>query len=70
MSNFIVWLFTEHRGKCVGVLFGLLIGILFITIGFWQTLLVLLLIGVGYIIGKSWDDPEFAERIINIFKRD
>ncbi|MDO4540908.1 MAG: DUF2273 domain-containing protein [Syntrophomonadaceae bacterium] len=70
MDKFIATLLTEHRGKCIGALIGLLVSILFITAGFWQTMLVLVFIGLGYVIGKSLDDPQFAERIIGLFKKD
>lgn len=69
MDKFIASLLTEHRGTCIGVLVGLLISILFITVGFWQTLLVLVFIAVGYVAGRSLDDPEFAERVFGLFKK-
>lgn len=70
MEKFLATLLTEHRGKCIGILSGLLVSILFITVGFWQTLLVLLFIAAGYVIGRSVDDPAFAERVLNLFKKD
>ncbi|MCX5780415.1 MAG: DUF2273 domain-containing protein [Firmicutes bacterium] len=47
---------TEHRGKAIGVLLGLIASVLFVTYGFWSAIFILLCIVVGYQIGKQIDD--------------
>jgi uncharacterized membrane protein len=57
----IIYLFTEHRGKLIGVLLGLLASVLFISYGFWRTIFVILCIFAGYFIGKKIDDNSNLE---------
>ena len=45
-------------GRCVGVLLGLVTAVLFMTLGFWRTLLLLLLGALGYILGFYFDNKE------------
>jgi uncharacterized membrane protein len=52
VKNFI----AEHPGMFWGTLLGFLFGILLITIGFWRTLILGLMTGIGYAIGKWMDD--------------
>lgn len=42
-------------GRIVMTAFGFLIAVLFLTIGFWRTLLILILSVAGYLLGK-WED--------------
>ncbi|MGD9559636.1 MAG: DUF2273 domain-containing protein [Oscillospiraceae bacterium] len=44
-----------YAGRIIMTLFGLIIAILFLTIGFWRTLLILILSAAGYLLGK-WED--------------
>lgn len=42
----------------MGMIIGLLLAILLLTFGFWQTLLVIVFAGVGWLIGwaiQAWD---------------
>lgn len=48
-------LFREHRGKIIGGILGLFIGIIIILFGFFKTLFVILCAIIGYYIGKSTD---------------
>ena len=45
----------EHKWTVILVACGLLAAILFITIGFWRTLLLVFLVGVAFIIGVLLD---------------
>lgn len=56
MEKVIAYLLTEHRGKTIGVSLGLLASILFISFGFWRTLLIFFCILAGYQFGKMIDD--------------
>lgn len=47
-----------HRGRMAGVLVGLIIGIMFLTLGFLSTVLLLILMSCGYLLGKKVDDKE------------
>jgi len=49
---------NEHPGKCLGTLFGVLLGLLYLLFGFWRMLVVALLILGGYYIGKKADEKE------------
>ena len=65
----IIYLFTEHRGKVIGIIFGLLASILFISYGFWRTIFIILCVLAGYFIGKKIDDNTNLEVWIkNLFK--
>ncbi|MCO6018604.1 MULTISPECIES: DUF2273 domain-containing protein [Carnobacterium] len=44
-----------YRGRIIGLLIGLIIALLLITIGFGYTLLIVLLASIGFIIG-AWRD--------------
>nr|MDD6335024.1 DUF2273 domain-containing protein [bacterium] len=71
MNDFWHHLFSRHGFKLVCGLIGLLIGILFVSIGFWRTLLILTLLVVGLIIGYSLDRRQsFLAFIQQMFKKD
>lgn len=61
---------SGNKGKFFGGLVGFVVGILLFTIGFWKTFVILLLIAVGYFIGKSRDEKtDIIEAIADIFRR-
>jgi len=66
-EKMIVFLVTEHRGKVIGVLLGLLASILFISYGFWRTMFIMFCIFIGYFIGKKMDDNTNIEAWIRKF---
>ena len=45
----------EHRWTVLLVCIGLVFAILFMTIGFWRTLLLVLLVGAAFVIGMLLD---------------
>lgn len=49
---------NQHRGKMLGTLFGLLLGVLYLWVGFWRMLVVALLVMVGFYLGKKVDEKE------------
>lgn len=68
-EKFFEYVATEHRGKAVGILLGLIASILFVSFGFWQTIFIMLCIGAGYVIGTKIDDNVDLELWLkNIFK--
>jgi uncharacterized membrane protein len=66
-EKMIVYLMTDHRGKVIGVLLGLLASILFISYGFWRTMFIMFCIFAGYFIGKKIDDNTNVEAWIKKF---
>ncbi|HPF21139.1 MAG TPA: DUF2273 domain-containing protein [Syntrophomonas sp.] len=70
MEKVFYYLMSEHRGKVIGVLLGLLASILFISYGFWRTLFIVFCILAGYFIGKKIDENTNLEVWIkNLFKQ-
>lgn len=56
VMNSLVWALDNHPGKLMGTAFGLILGLLMVTLGFWRTLVLVLFIAVGFILGKRQDD--------------
>jgi uncharacterized membrane protein len=58
----------KYSGRLLGASAGLTAAILFLTVGFWSTLLILICVGIGYVIGLLRDSKEefleFVERIL------
>lgn len=52
----IVELLETHRGKVLGVVFGLVVGLLIILFGFWKSLFVIFCIIIGYLLGRRFDE--------------
>lgn len=50
-----------HIAKILGVVGGIILAVLFITVGFWKTMLVILLAGLGLLIGFIIDDKQGFE---------
>jgi uncharacterized membrane protein len=58
-------LLLEHKGKVLGVLAGLLFGIIFLIVGFWKTVVFILFVAAGFIIGRKLDDKEDLREILD-----
>lgn len=56
VMNFLVWAIDNHPGKFIGTAIGLILGLLIVILGFWQTLVIVLFATVGFILGKRQDD--------------
>jgi uncharacterized membrane protein len=58
----------KYSGRLLGASVGLTAAVLFLTIGFFRTLLILICVGIGYFIGLFRDSKEefleFVERIL------
>lgn len=68
--NYLGGLINDNPGKTLGSVMGLVVGILVFTIGFVKTLLIVLLIFVGFLIGKSRDDGvSLPEALVSLFSR-
>jgi uncharacterized membrane protein len=70
LSRYISDFVNENPGKSVGAVSGLILGVLILAFGFWKTVVILLFIILGFIIGKMIDDGDSGiEAIKNIFRR-
>jgi uncharacterized membrane protein len=57
--TYIYWALEKHPGKFIGAFLGFFLGLAFITIGFWKTLILFALTACGYYIGRCWDNKEY-----------
>jgi len=55
-------LFKQHTFPIIGGICGLILAILFLSLGFFKTILVLLLIAAGSFIGMYLQRSELLER--------
>ncbi len=61
---------TNHKWTVIWVAVGLVIGILILTINFWRTLLLCIVVGVCYLVGSLMDKggwemvKSFLDRIL------
>lgn len=63
-------LWAAHKGKIVGGVCGFILAVLMLVIGFWKTMLILLLVSLGATIGSQVDDREQLLRWLDrILKR-
>lgn len=58
-------LLRDHKGKCLGVLAGLFFGIIYLIVGFWDTLVLIILVSTGYAIGSKLDQKEDLRDILD-----
>ncbi len=63
-------LINNNPGKALGSFLGLLFGIMIFTMGPGKTFVIIILIFIGYIIGKSRDDNvSIIDVITNLFRK-
>ncbi|MBW5466526.1 DUF2273 domain-containing protein [Brevibacillus formosus] len=62
MMRELMW---EHKGKLMGVFAGLFLGIIYLLVGFWDTLVFVVFIGTGYYIGRKLDHKEDLREILD-----
>jgi uncharacterized membrane protein len=67
IANFFLWAWQNHPGKLTGISLGLILGLLVVALGFWQTLLLGLFVAVGYVLGKREDDYQSLSLWLNRF---
>ncbi|MCM3171352.1 DUF2273 domain-containing protein [Paenibacillus sp. MER 99-2] len=48
-----IW--DSHRGRILGIAFGIFFGFLYVWIGFWDMLFFALLVFIGYTLGRRSD---------------
>ncbi|MBP7602497.1 MAG: DUF2273 domain-containing protein [Spirochaetes bacterium] len=60
---------SRNPGRAAGAFAGFLFGVLLFTIGVLKTILILIFVLIGYIIGKSRDDNlSIVEEINELFR--
>jgi uncharacterized membrane protein len=61
-------LWKNSRWRVIGVVAGLLIGILFLLLGFFKTIFLMICVGLGFFIGNKLDKKEdlidFLDRLL------
>lgn len=63
------WAFVkEHKFTFVSVVIGVILVILFFTIGFWRTILLALILGICFLLGYLLDKGG-AEGVVDFFKK-
>lgn len=61
-------LWEHHKGKCIGVAMGLLLGIVYLFFGFWDMVMFALLVAIGFGIGRKVDRAELKEDVHRWFQ--
>ena len=61
-----IYLLSNHRGKTLGGIFGVILGLLIVLLG-WKLLVLLFFALIGLVLGKSIDDDidprDFIKRL-------
>ena len=55
LTRFLPQAAQPYAGRIVMTVFGFIVALLFLTIGFWRTILILILSAIGFLFGK-WED--------------
>lgn len=64
LKEVLISIYKNNRGKVIGTIAGLLIAVLMLIIGFFRTLFIVLLMLLGYYIGKKIDNKESIVEVI------
>ncbi len=60
-------LLLKHRGRILGGLLGLIVSLLILSRGLVETVFILALVFIGYLIGSRWDlNKDFKELLDSI----
>ena len=63
-------LLEEHPGMLIGIFIGLVLGFIFLLVGFWKTIIFLAFVLIGLYIGKRFDTDEKFKEILREFLPD
>lgn len=56
---------STYKLPIIGGILGLLIGILFLTLGFFKTILVIILVGLGVAFGLYLDKTKLVDKFLS-----
>lgn len=65
-NELLLRLFKLNFFKLLGAVLGLMTAILFLTLGFWRTILIILLVSLG-VAGGSWLDR--GQKLVDVLDR-
>lgn len=51
-------LWEHQKGACIGTAGGIVLGFLYLIVGFWDTLIFAFIVFIGYYLGKKLDRGE------------
>lgn len=68
VTRFTNWA-KPYSGRIIWIIAGIITAILFLTIGFWRTILIVILALIGYAIGVYKDNPLHFMQWLNVLKR-
>ena len=69
IMGFLSQMWENHRNACIGVIIGLLVGLCFVTFGFWKTVIVFICLLIGLLIGRFIDKDGGWKNFIKNLKR-
>lgn len=68
LDEFVI-LIMENKRKVLGAVIGFIIAILVLIFGFFSTIFIILLTGLGYIVSDNEDIRNFVSNILERFKK-
>ena len=72
MKDWLIQFYGEHKWLSILAVAALVLGILFLCIGFWRTLLLAVLVAIGVLIGTLLDRggwPAVKDFFLSIFSK-
>lgn len=58
--------YRSHKGGLNGAALGLITAVMILLLGFWRVFFILLLMGIGYYIGKRLsDDKDYIKNLLD-----
>lgn len=61
-------LWDHHQGACIGTLSGIVLGFLYLIVGFWDMLIFAFIVFIGYYMGKKLDRGERLFNVENLWR--
>jgi len=57
-----IW--EEHPGTLIGLAIGILVGIIYLIVGFWKTVIFIFFVSIGVYLGKKIDNRQDIRDIL------
>lgn len=55
----------ENKGRKVGTIIGIVLGLIYLIVGFWKMTLFAIIVALGYFIGSQLDHKEDVKQMID-----